>query len=206
MRRWHSLRIPACETPRGGRPEKSAGVPAGSDVEPCGEPAGADPALDQPRGPLLHRRRFPGGGGLALGCAEGLFRAAEFAAQVLIRTVGVLGRCMGVSDLVGDARHLSPSAQEALRLRAVAALVEGRDREEVAAVFRVSLKAVDGWWVKWRAGGREALTARPRGKRVGEHQVLSEAEQAALRQAVLDHRLVTWGFRGSCGLVTRSVC
>ncbi|WP_239516284.1 hypothetical protein [Streptomyces sp. ICC4] len=30
---------------------------------------------------------------------------------------------LGVSDLVGDARHLSPSAQEALRLRAVAALV-----------------------------------------------------------------------------------
>ncbi|WP_285530603.1 helix-turn-helix domain-containing protein, partial [Streptomyces lavendulae] len=41
---------------------------------------------------------------------------------------------------------------------------------EVAAVFKVSLKAVDGWWAKWLAGGRDALTARPRGKRVGEHQ------------------------------------
>ncbi|WP_419248481.1 helix-turn-helix domain-containing protein [Streptomyces virginiae] len=81
-----------------------------------------------------------------------------------------------MSDLVGDARHLSPTAQEALRLRAVAALVEGRDRAEVAAVFKVSLKAVDGWWAKWLAGGRDALTARPRGKRVGEHPVLSEAE------------------------------
>ncbi|MGW9451462.1 hypothetical protein [Streptomyces sp. NPDC055632] len=40
-----------------------------------------------------------------------------------------------MSDLVGDARHLSPSAQEALRLRAVA----GRDREDVAAMFGVSL-------------------------------------------------------------------
>ncbi|MFB7465163.1 IS630 family transposase [Streptomyces sp. NPDC056224] len=101
-----------------------------------------------------------------------------------------------MSDLVGDARHLSPSAQEALRLRAVAALVEGRDREEVAAVFRVSLKAVDGWWAKWLTGGRDALTARPRGKRVGEHQVLTEAEQEALRQAVLDHRPCALGLSG----------
>ncbi|MDX3707705.1 helix-turn-helix domain-containing protein [Streptomyces europaeiscabiei] len=68
-----------------------------------------------------------------------------------------------MSELVFDAGQLSPSAQEALRLRAVAALVEGRDREDVAAVFKVSLKAVDGWWAKWQDGGREALRARPRG-------------------------------------------
>ncbi|MFI5752496.1 helix-turn-helix domain-containing protein, partial [Streptomyces sp. NPDC051644] len=93
-----------------------------------------------------------------------------------------------MSDLVGDARHLSPSAQEILRLRAVAALVAGRDREDVAAVFGVSLKAVDNWWAKWQAGGRSALLAQPRGRPVGLHQVLGEAEQEAVRQAVLDHR------------------
>ncbi|MCY0963128.1 IS630 family transposase [Streptomyces sp. H27-H5] len=70
---------------------------------------------------------------------------------------------------------------------AVSALVEGRDRVEVAALFKVSVKAVDNWWVKWQAGGRDALLSRSRGRRVGEHQVLSEAEQAAVRQAVLDH-------------------
>ncbi|MHB9856730.1 winged helix-turn-helix domain-containing protein [Streptomyces sp. YIM S03343] len=101
-----------------------------------------------------------------------------------------------MSDLVGDARHLSPSAQEALRLRAVAALVAGRDREDVAAVFGVSLKAVDGWWAKWQAGGREALVMRPRGKPVGVHQMLDEAEQAAARQAVLDHRPCEVGLGG----------
>ncbi|MFJ4962725.1 winged helix-turn-helix domain-containing protein [Streptomyces sp. NPDC088729] len=106
-----------------------------------------------------------------------------------------------MSDLVGDARHLSPSAQEALRLRAVAALVAGRDREDVAAVFGVSLKAVDTWWAKWQAGGREALVMRPRGKPVGVHQVLGEAEQAAVRQAVLDHRPCDVGL--SCQLWTR---
>ncbi|MGW7400962.1 helix-turn-helix domain-containing protein [Streptomyces cyaneofuscatus] len=72
-----------------------------------------------------------------------------------------------MSDLVGDARHLSPSAQEALRLWAVAALVAGRDREDVAAVFGVSLKAVDTWWAKWQAGGREALVMRPLASRSG---------------------------------------
>jgi hypothetical protein len=30
--------------------------------------------------------------------------------------------------------------------------------------------------------------AQPRGRRVGEHQVLDTAEQQAIRQAVLDHR------------------
>ncbi|MFB9466985.1 helix-turn-helix domain-containing protein [Streptomyces cinereospinus] len=101
-----------------------------------------------------------------------------------------------MSDLVGDARHLSPSAQEALRLRAVAALVAGRDREDVAVIFGVSLKAVDGWWAKWLAGGRDALVMRPRGKPVGVHQVLGEAEQAAVRQAVLDHRPCDVGLSG----------
>ena len=33
---------------------------------------------------------------------------------------------------------------------------------KVAAVFQVSLKAVDNWWARWPADGREALVARPR--------------------------------------------
>ncbi|WP_329467881.1 hypothetical protein [Streptomyces sp. NBC_01431] len=35
-------------------------------------------------------------------------------------------------------------------------------------MFQVSLKAVDNAWAKWLAGGREALVAQPRGRRVGE--------------------------------------
>lgn len=106
-----------------------------------------------------------------------------------------------MSDLVGDARIWSPDAQEAMRLLAVSALVEGRDRAEVAALFKVSVRAVDNWWSRWQTGGRGALLSRPRGRRVGEHQVLSEAEQAAVRQAVLDHTPATWGFLVSCGRV-----
>lgn len=78
----------------------------------------------------------------------------------------------------------------------VAALVEGPDHEDVAMVFKVSLKAVDGWWAKWQVGGREALTARTRGRCVGEHQVLSDVEQAAVRQAILDHLPCDLGLHG----------
>ncbi|MFE3946738.1 IS630 family transposase [Streptomyces sp. NPDC059118] len=78
----------------------------------------------------------------------------------------------------------------------MSALVEGRDRAEVAALFKVSVRAVDNWWARWRAGGRDALLSRPRGRRVGEYQVLSEAEQAAVRQAVLDHTPCDLGLSG----------
>ncbi|MFD6230495.1 winged helix-turn-helix domain-containing protein [Streptomyces sp. NPDC060232] len=47
-----------------------------------------------------------------------------------------------------------------------------------------------------QAGGREALVVRPRGKPVGVHQVLGEAEQGAVRQAVLDHRPCDVGLSG----------
>ncbi|WP_324608501.1 helix-turn-helix domain-containing protein, partial [Streptomyces sp. ATexAB-D23] len=50
---------------------------------------------------------------------------------------------------------------------AVSALVEGRDRAEVATLFKVSVRAVDNWWARWRAGGRDALLSRPRGRRTG---------------------------------------
>ncbi|WP_443078409.1 helix-turn-helix domain-containing protein [Streptomyces sp. NBC_01723] len=101
-----------------------------------------------------------------------------------------------MSDLVGDARTRSADAQEAVRLLAVSALVEGRDRAVVAALFKMSVRAVDNWWTRWRTGGRDALPSRPRGRRVGEHQVLSEAEQAAVRQAVLSHTPSGLGLSG----------
>ncbi len=97
---------------------------------------------------------------------------------------------------MGDARTWSPDAQEAVRLLAVSALVEGRDRVEVAALFRVSVRAVDNWWARWQAGGRDASLSRSRGRRAGEHQVLSEAEQVAVRQAVLDHNPSDLGLSG----------
>ncbi|WP_309060062.1 helix-turn-helix domain-containing protein [Streptomyces sp.] len=78
----------------------------------------------------------------------------------------------------------------------MAALVAGRTREDVAAVFQVPLKAVDNWWAKWLAGGCKALAAQPRGRRPGEHQTLDAVEQQAIRQAVLDHRPCDPGLAG----------
>lgn len=49
-------------------------------------------------------------------------------------------------------------------MRAAAALAAGRDQEDVAALFKVSLKVVDNWWAKWLAGGHEALVAQPSGR------------------------------------------
>ncbi|QCX82409.1 hypothetical protein C9F11_44180 (plasmid) [Streptomyces sp. YIM 121038] len=46
-------------------------------------------------------------------------------------------------------------------MRSVATLVAGRGREDVAAVFGVSLKAVDKWWAKWQVDGRGTLVMRP---------------------------------------------
>jgi hypothetical protein len=105
---------------------------------------------------------------------------------ILIRNGLGRARWWCVSDLVGDARAWSPDVQEAVRLLVVSALVEGRDRVEVAALFKVSARAVENWWARWRAGGRNALLSRTRGRRVGGRQVLPEAEQAAVRQAVLN--------------------
>ncbi|MFE5513054.1 helix-turn-helix domain-containing protein [Streptomyces sp. NPDC056529] len=83
-----------------------------------------------------------------------------------------------------------------MRLLAVSARVEGQDRAEIAALFKVSVRSVDNLWARWQAGGRDALLSRARGRLVGEHQVLSEAEQAAVRQAVLDHSLSGLGLSG----------
>jgi transposase len=44
--------------------------------------------------------------------------------------------------------------------------------------------------------GREALVMRPRGKPAGVHQVLGEAEQGAIRQAILEPRPCDVGLSG----------
>jgi transposase len=64
-----------------------------------------------------------------------------------------------------DARSISPAAQEALRRRAVRAVLEGRRQKDVAATFGVSQSAITKWMKLYRQGGEEALTPRKRGRR-----------------------------------------
>jgi transposase len=95
-----------------------------------------------------------------------------------------------------DARYLSPSAQEVLRLRAVAALVARRDREDVAALFGMSLKAVDMWWAKWQAEGRESLVMQPRGKPVGCTRCSGRPIRLRCGRRTWSTGLVMWGLSG----------
>jgi|SaaInlStandDraft_7_1057024.scaffolds.fasta_scaffold87188_1 transposase len=65
-----------------------------------------------------------------------------------------------------DARKLSQDAQEALRLRAINAVVkEGKKVTEVAVLFGVSRAAVSKWLSEHRKGGLKAVLKKKRGRR-----------------------------------------
>ncbi|URD53819.1 winged helix-turn-helix domain-containing protein [Chroococcidiopsis sp. CCNUC1] len=63
-----------------------------------------------------------------------------------------------------DARHLSPSAQEALRYRVVNAVENGMIKSEAARVFKVSRTAVHHWTKTTASVGTKALKAKKRGR------------------------------------------
>lgn len=63
-----------------------------------------------------------------------------------------------------DARHLSPSAQEALRYRVVNAVKNGMSKSEAARVFKVSRTAVHHWTKATVIEGSKALKAKKRGR------------------------------------------
>jgi transposase len=61
-----------------------------------------------------------------------------------------------------DSRSLDQSAQEALRIKAVNALIAGKTQDEVAELFDVSLKAVNNWWKIYRELGLPGLRMKSR--------------------------------------------
>jgi len=64
-----------------------------------------------------------------------------------------------------DTRCLSPSAQEALRRRAVRAVrEEGMTKSEAARTFGVSRTSIDAWLGKFSQRGVAGLASRPRGR------------------------------------------
>src|SRR5579862_5329125 len=60
-----------------------------------------------------------------------------------------------------DGRKLDHPTLEAVRLRAVEAVLDGARPEEVAAALGMHRKTVYAWLKKYRDGGREALLAKP---------------------------------------------
>jgi transposase len=66
-----------------------------------------------------------------------------------------------------DARSLPSKAQEALRLRVVAAEAGGRKQVEVAEIFGVTRQALGRWVKAWREGGEKALKGKRQGRPIG---------------------------------------
>lgn len=66
-----------------------------------------------------------------------------------------------------DCRLLPPPAQEALRRRAVSAVLEGKTQGEVAGILGVRRQVVGRWVKRCRDGGVGALQARKRGRPSG---------------------------------------
>jgi len=69
-----------------------------------------------------------------------------------------------------DVRSLPAVAQEDIRRKAVRLHLKGKKQQEVAGIFGVTRRAVNGWVRKYRQGGWRALKAhkkgRPRGGRL----------------------------------------
>ncbi len=93
----------------------------------------------------------------------------------------ILAYCLEIYYLVSmmkqDFRSLSPSAQEAIRIRAVKAVLNGATQVSIAAMFNVSTEAVRQWMRRHEQGGFAALKARQRGRR---KRIQLEPLQAAL--------------------------
>ena len=86
---------------------------------------------------------------------------------------------------VGSVKHLPPAAQEAIRFRAVSAVIDkGLTQAQVAAVFDVDARSVQRWVSAWRAGGNTALKARKRGQRPEVQKRLDKAAQYRLKRIV----------------------
>ena len=66
-----------------------------------------------------------------------------------------------------DARRLSGEAQEALRIRAVKALLQGQKQKDVAELFGVSRQSLHKWLRAYRARGYRALSTKRQGRPAG---------------------------------------
>ena len=84
-------------------------------------------------------------------------------------------------------RKLSPSQQEVLRKRVMAAVLhEGMDDEAAAALFGVSTKSIGSWRSRYEADGEAGLRSGKTGAKNGQGRRLTPSEEAAVRQTILD--------------------
>lgn len=83
-----------------------------------------------------------------------------------------------------DARKLSPTAQEALRKRAVQAIHNGMSQTKACEVFGVSRTSVHMWLKSCREGGMEALNGKKKGRHKGKQ--LESWQSAQVVRTIID--------------------
>ena len=71
-------------------------------------------------------------------------------------------------------------------MRVMAAIGAGRSDEEAAALFGVSTKSIGRWRARLESGGAEGLRSGKPGRKTGTCRFLSESEEAALKQTILE--------------------
>lgn len=84
-----------------------------------------------------------------------------------------------------DARTLSGDAQEALRKRAVQAVLSGMTQATAAQSFGVSRYAVIQWVAAYREGGEAALSARKKGPKKGHGKKLAPRQERQAKEWVV---------------------
>ena len=84
-----------------------------------------------------------------------------------------------------DARKLAPEAQEAIRKRAVDAVIEGMSHVKAAELFGVTRHSVDRWVKTYEEEGPDALNAHKRGPK-GERSILKGWQAASICTLIRD--------------------
>jgi transposase len=86
---------------------------------------------------------------------------------------------------IKDARSLSGDAQEALRKRAIQAVLTGMTQANAAKIFGVSRYAVIKWMAAYREGGELALSAHKKGPKKGYGKKLNSRQEEKTREWVV---------------------
>ena len=85
-----------------------------------------------------------------------------------------------------DTRNLPPVAQEALRIRAVKAVLSGKKIVEVARTMSVSRVSISNWLKTYLAEGMSALKSSKRGLKKGQRTRLDEQQSRKIRTIIVD--------------------
>jgi len=85
-----------------------------------------------------------------------------------------------------DARMLSNDAVEQLRHQAVRLARGGETNTAIAEILGVNRRTVGVWLQRYAAGGRAALRAKRRGRKVGEQRTLTPGQELEVQRLLLD--------------------